>query len=68
MTEVARTAKDVADCLRLLAPLYSPEDARQWLESPQSLLGGRVPMDLIREGRTGNVRAVLMPLYDSVHI
>jgi antitoxin Xre/MbcA/ParS-like protein len=34
----------------LLADFYEPAEAREWLFSPQSLLGGSTPADLIRRG------------------
>lgn len=52
----------------LLAPFYDQADAHVWLYSPQALLGGGVPVDLIRKGRAADVLAVVYQLRDGVHI
>ena len=51
-----------------LSDLYEPQEARLWLYSPQRLLGNRSPADLIQEGRSQDVVAVVSQLRDSVHI
>ena len=52
----------------LLADFYSPEKARQGMRSPQRLLGGRVPADLIRAGRTGEVLRLINQMRDGVYL
>ena len=52
----------------LLADFYCPEKARQWMRSPQRLLGGRVPADLIRAGRTGEVLRLINQMRDGVYL
>lgn len=44
-----------------------PKDARLWLFSPQKLLGGEKPADLIEAGRIGEVRAFINELSGVVY-
>lgn len=44
-----------------------PNDARLWLFSPQKLLGGRKPADLIEEGNMDEVRAFINDLSGVVY-
>jgi transcriptional regulator with XRE-family HTH domain len=51
-----------------LADFYEPDEARQWLFSPQKYLSGASPAELIREGRIDEVRRLVGQLRDAVHI
>ncbi|MGQ0484121.1 MAG: antitoxin Xre/MbcA/ParS toxin-binding domain-containing protein [Hyphomicrobiales bacterium] len=51
-----------------LSDIYEPREARLWLYSPQRLLGNASPAELIQEGRTQEVIAVVNQLRDSVHV
>ena len=51
-----------------LADLYSPDEARLWLFSRHTLLGGRRPADLIAEGRTEEVLALIDQLRDGAYL
>jgi transcriptional regulator with XRE-family HTH domain len=52
----------------LLSQFYAPDEARLWLFSPHSLLGGSRPADLIAEGRTSEVLRLIDQLQSSAHI
>lgn len=50
----------IVECLR---EFYAdPNDARLWLFSPQKLLDGKKPADLIEEGKIEKVRAFIKDL------
>jgi transcriptional regulator with XRE-family HTH domain len=51
-----------------LADLYEPQEARLWLFSRQKLLEGRIPAELIAQGKSDDVLAVIAQLRDSVYI
>ena len=51
-----------------LADFYEPNEARQWLFSPQRYLSGASPAELIRDGRIDEVRRLVGQLRDAVHI
>lgn len=51
-----------------LADFYEPNEARQWIFSPQKLLGGVSPAELIREGRIDEVRRLVNQLSDAVYV
>jgi hypothetical protein len=48
-----------------LSDFYGPNEARQWLFSPQKLLGGEKPSDLIQAGKIDEVRRLVNQLRDS---
>lgn len=50
-----------------LSDFYEPADARLWLFSPQALLSGSSPADLIRAGRIDDVLRLVAQLRESVH-
>lgn len=66
--ENARYGGQVGSVIEALGDLYEPREALSWLVSPQPLLGGKVPADLLltEEGSAEVVRAVSQ-LQDSVH-
>ena len=50
-----------------LAELYTPEEARIWLYSKHRLLGGERAIDLIHDGRTDQVLAVIESLDEGTY-
>lgn len=59
---------DLNPYMDLLEPLYDTSGAWQWLHTAQALLGGAVPVDLIRNGEASRVLVAIQQLRDSVHI
>jgi hypothetical protein len=55
-----------SDIERLLEEVYRPEGREIWLKSPNPLLGGAVPNDLIAAGEGDRVAAVLHGLAEGV--
>jgi uncharacterized protein (DUF2384 family) len=51
-----------------LSDFYGPNEARQWIFSPQKLLKGVSPAELIREGRIEEVRRLVNQLRDAVYV
>lgn len=51
-----------------LSDFYAPDEARQWIFSPQKHLKGASPAELIREGRIEEVRRLVNQLRDAVYI
>ena len=51
-----------------LSDFYEPNEARQWIFSPQKHLGGGSPAELIREGKIDEVRRLVNQLRDSVYV
>jgi transcriptional regulator with XRE-family HTH domain len=51
-----------------LADFYEPNEARLWIFSPQKLLGGESPAELIRAGRIDEVMRLVGQLRDTVHL
>jgi hypothetical protein len=51
-----------------LSDFYEPNEARQFIFSPQKLLDGQSPATLIREGRIDEVRRLVNQLRDAVHL
>lgn len=51
-----------------LSELYEPDEARQWIFSPQKLLSGASPAALIREGRIDEVLRLVSQLRDAVYL
>lgn len=51
-----------------LSDFYEPNEARQWIFSPQKHLDGSSPAELIREGRIDEVRRLVNQLRDAVYI
>lgn len=57
-----------ADRIReLLAELYTPAESELWLSSPQRLLADCKPLDLMREGRGGEVERVLRQILEGAY-
>lgn len=51
-----------------LSDFYEPEEARMWLFSPQKLLAGKTPADLIHDGETEVVIELIEQLRDGVYL
>lgn len=51
-----------------LSDIYEPRDARLWIFARQRLLEDRVPAELIQQGKTDEVLAVVNQLRDGVFI
>ncbi len=51
-----------------LSEFFSPDEARLWLYSPNRMLGGSRPADLIKDGRIGEVRALIARLRDGAYV
>lgn len=51
-----------------LGDFYEPNEARQWLFSPQKHLEGRSPAELIQGGKIDEVRRLVNQLRDAVYL
>jgi hypothetical protein len=51
-----------------LSDFYEPTEARQWIFSPQKLLAGVSPAELIRHGRIDEVRRLVDQLRDAIYV
>jgi transcriptional regulator with XRE-family HTH domain len=51
-----------------LADLYEPREAHLWLYSPNKLLQGRRPFDLIKEKRVERVLQIIAQLKDGAYV
>lgn len=51
-----------------LSDLYEPDEARHWLFSPQKLLKGRSPAELIQEDQIDDVMKLVNQLRDAVYM
>ncbi len=51
-----------------LSDFYEPNEARQWMFSPQKHLDGASPAELIRIGRIDDVRRLVNQLRDAVYV
>jgi len=67
----ARTEKTLLELefiVDQLSDFYEPNEARLWIFSPQKLLNGASPAELIQEGRIDEVRRLVNQLRDAVYI
>ena len=51
-----------------LSDIYQPDEARHWLYSPQKLLDGHRPADLIKQGDVERVLEIIEELNDGVFL
>ena len=58
----------LADLQRQDTRAYTPADAEQWLTSPQTLLNGGIPRDMIAAGQGTAVLACLRRTGDGAHL
>jgi hypothetical protein len=63
-----RTLLELEFIVDQLADFYEPNEARQWIFSPQKLLRGVSPAALIRDGKIEEVRRLVDQLRDTVHL
>jgi hypothetical protein len=61
------TLVEVEYIVDLLADLYQPDEAREWIFSAQKLLSGASPAELIREGRVDEVLRLVGQLREAVY-
>lgn len=67
-SDAERTILELEYIIERLREFYKdPNDARLWLFSPQKLLGGKKPADLIEAGRMDEVLAFINELSDVVY-
>jgi hypothetical protein len=66
--DTQRRLLDLEYIVDLLSDLYEPDEVKLWLISRQKLLGGRVPTDLIHDGKTEDVIAVIDQIRDGVFV
>jgi len=62
-----RTLLDLEYIVDLLADLYEPQEARTWLFARQKALDGGIPAELIQQGQTERVLAVIKQLLDGTY-
>lgn len=51
-----------------LSDFYEPQEARLWLFSRQKLLGGGIPAEMLQQGRTDEVIALVDQMRDGVYL
>jgi len=51
-----------------LSDFYEPQEARLWLFSRQRLLGGGIPAEMLQQGRTDEVIALVDQMRDGVYL
>jgi len=66
--EAEKTILELEYIVDQLSDFYEPQEARLWLFSRQKLLNGEKPAELIQQGRTEEVLAVINQLRDGVFI
>lgn len=67
----ARTEKTLLELeyiIDQLSDFYEPNEARQWIFSPQKHLAGASPAELIRNGQIDEVLRLVNQLRDSVYL
>ena len=67
----ARTEKTLLELefiVDQLSDFYEPNEARQWIFSPQKQLDGASPAELVRLGRIDEVRRLVNQLRDGVYM
>ena len=63
-----KTLLELEFIVEQLCDFYEPNEARQWLFSPQKLLNGQKPAELIQQGRIDEVRRLVNQLRDAVYL
>jgi transcriptional regulator with XRE-family HTH domain len=51
-----------------LSEFFEPEDVKLWLMAPHPDLGGKAPMELLRNNRFSDIRDVIERLRDSAYV
>jgi len=63
-----KTLLELEFIVDLLSDFYEPNEARLWLFSPQKLLQGVSPAELIKKGQIDEVRRIVSQLRDAVYL
>ena len=63
-----KTLIALAYLVDLLAEFYEPQESRLWFYSPQRVLDGVTPAQMIQSGKIQDVIAVVDQLRDGVHL
>lgn len=63
-----KTLLDLEFIVDELSDFYEPAESRMWLYSPQKLLGGKTPADLIHDGQTETVVKLIEQLREGVYL
>lgn len=66
--ETERLLLDLDYIVDQLSDFYEPLEARVWLFSRQQIMDGKIPVELIQEGRAEEVIQVLDQLRDGVYL
>lgn len=64
----ASRIREVEDILGGLCDFYSPGEAHEWFNSPQAMLDGNSPFELVMAGRGDEVKRLIGQLRDGAHI
>jgi hypothetical protein len=62
-----KTLVEVEYIVDLLADLYQPDEAREWIFSAKKLLSGASPADMIRQGKVDEVLRLVGQLREAVY-
>lgn len=57
-----------SDWLPILLEFYENEEAAEWLNAPHEMLGGEVPLDVIRDGRQEEVAEIVHLLESGAYV
>ena len=63
-----KTLLELEYIVDMLSDIYEPNEARQWIFSPQKLLAGISPAELIGSGRIDEVLRFVNQLRDGVYL
>ena len=66
--DTEKTLLELEYIIDQLSDFYEPQEARLWLFSPQKLLNGQTPAELIQQGRAREVLTLVNQLRDGVFI
>lgn len=61
-------ADQIGEIIAILETMYTDEQIAEWWESPQVLLGGNVPKDMLNAGRADDILATLHQIDDGVYL
>lgn len=67
-TNTEKTLLELEFIVDQLSDFYTPNEARQWIFSPQKHLGGASPAELINKGQIDEVRRLVNQLRDAVYL
>lgn len=66
--DAQRRLLDLEFVVDQLSDIYEPDEARLWLFSRQTVLGGAIPAELIQQGRIDDVLTALNQFRDGVFL